>query len=110
MIDQISYSKQAAKEGGGPSENHILNAVRDADRVEALGTIGIQRCLTFIRSKDPVMDPLPPFIHHAYEKLLRLVSDGFIVTNVGKELASFVATILPVYPELQKAYPPPPFL
>jgi len=58
------------------------------------------------------------FIHHAYEKLLRLVSDGFIVTEAGKDLAtlrhnilaSFVATILPVYPELRETYPPPPFL
>lgn len=116
LIDQVSYSKQAKTEGkfGKSSGNPVLDAVRDADRIEALGKIGITRCLTFCRTRlEADQDPLPSFIRHAHEKLLRLLPCNFICTKRGKALAlpyhqvllEFVQAVLPVYPYLLALFP-----
>ena len=89
-IEEVSYSAQVKREGPTsltPTNPHLA-VVRDADRIEALGEVGIRHCLTFCRTKlEKDQDPLPPFIHHAYDKLLRLLLVGFISTKQGRAMA-----------------------
>lgn len=85
FIDQISFSKQRAS-GDMARKDPVLEAVRDADRLEALGEIGIHRCITFAKSKGwKVPDDV---IKHCHDKLSHLLPDGYIVTKKGRELAA----------------------
>lgn len=81
MIEMISFSKQPHKK-----PMHVaIEAVRDANRIDALGEIGIDRCITYILKKGgKIPDDV---IKHCYGKLLRLVPENYIVTNIGRELA-----------------------
>ncbi|QKF93610.1 HD superfamily phosphodieaserase [Fadolivirus algeromassiliense] len=104
IIDHISYSKEnKAILSGHPIEFHIIlgeigsivrDIVSDADKLEALGKIGFERCVEYQKhyykekhNKDIPYDLLKLEVkHHANEKLLRL-KDEFIRTDYGKELA-----------------------
>lgn len=131
LIDQVSFSKQvkARKESGagvsggsgagvstGASDGkgetgswihqETLEAVRDADRLEALGVVGVRRCLKFICAHNGTdAQLLPRFIQHAHEKLLRLMPEKFIVTPVGRQegakrhkvVQDFVDLVSPVF-------------
>lgn len=75
MIDMVSFSKQTSMEKVHP----VLEAVRDGDRMEAIGEIGLERCKMFsslIGNKVP-----ENVVKHSYEKLLRLVPEGYIVNR-----------------------------
>jgi HD superfamily phosphodiesterase len=89
IIERVSFSKQKNNESKEAPSNHdeqvVLNIIRDSDRLEALGEVGVKRCEEFIRSRN---GKLPEdFITHCHEKLLRLLPDGYITTQKGKELA-----------------------
>jgi uncharacterized protein len=89
IIERVSFSKQKNNESKEAPSNHdeqvVLNIIRDSDRLEALGEVGVKRCEEFIRSRN---GKLPEdFIVHSQEKLLRLLPDGYITTQKGKELA-----------------------
>lgn len=74
----------------------IRDIVSDADKLEALGVVGYERCAEYTRSKFPTLPENEihiKVIAHAREKLLRL-RDEFIVTSPGKELA------IPLHDEL----------
>ena len=76
MIDKVSYTyhKKNKQEKVSP----ILEAVRDADKFEALGEEGIKRLEIYSqRIKRQKKDT----IQHCFDKLLRLVPEGYI-TNV----------------------------
>lgn len=98
IISTISFK------GGGmpPVESLEAKVVQDADRLDAIGAIGIARTFVYAGSKgDQMYDPhLPPreamsvssyrkgrstAINHFYEKLLKL--KGTMNTKKGKELA-----------------------
>ncbi|CAE7946475.1 unnamed protein product, partial [Symbiodinium sp. KB8] len=69
-IDQVSFSKQRTTPDPHAVVDPVLTAVRDGDRMEAIGEIGIERCETFIKAKG---GKLPQdFVAHAQDKLLRL--------------------------------------
>lgn len=83
LIDHVSYSKQIKNpKTFDPFEQSILNAVRDGDRMEALGEIGIERCrqTTIIRNGILPDD----IIIHCFDKLLKLVPDNYIITRNAK--------------------------
>lgn len=59
-----------------------LAVVQDADRLDAIGAVGIGRCFTFGASRGRGM---PDSIQHFEEKLLRL--EGMMKTETGREMA-----------------------
>lgn len=93
MIDEISFSKQIKsiknKEECSPARmyiplqsnenDQIIQIVRDADRLEAIGEIGLYRCEQYTKK---INGKIPDdVIVHCYEKLLRLIPDKFIVSD-----------------------------
>lgn len=102
LIDHVSYSTQCRLEAvlqaeGGDvhaardAADPALVAVRNADRMEALGPVGVARCYGVIRARararaTSTATPAAPlaasedaqFATHAREKLLRLLPEGFI--------------------------------
>lgn len=104
IIDRISYSKEnnARKQNKkldwqevlGDTGCFIRDIVSDADKLEAMGKIGVDRCIEYTiqyyREKNhkgiSYQELINEVIKHANEKLLRL-KDEFIRTEIGKELA-----------------------
>lgn len=104
IIDRVSYSKENAviMQGGkldwneelGPDGCAIRDMVSDADKLEAIGSVGIERCKQFSQehyfAKHRVhigdRELIQSVLDHADEKLLRLKSE-FIRTDWGKKLA-----------------------
>jgi uncharacterized protein len=68
----------------------IRDIVSDADKIEAIGSIGIKRCIEYIKHINPKINETELSIavkKHADEKLLRL-KDEFIRTTTGKKIAT----------------------
>ena len=87
IIDSVSYSKEIKglrKELSIPYDQ-ILHIVSDADKLEAIGTKGIERCEIFGRLKGQAIPE--HVIRHCHEKLLKLLPGGFFRTKSGQELA-----------------------
>jgi uncharacterized protein len=100
IIENMSF-KNSFEKGGFSS--HELQVVQDADRLDALGAIGIARAFTYGGFKnrvlyDPAIKPVTehtkesyknttaPTINHFYEKLLLL--KDMMNTNTGKAIAT----------------------
>lgn len=104
IIDRISYSKENNakiknipldwKNELGEDGCFVRDVVSDADKLEALGTIGLHRCIEYTKEKYlqdtkseiEFVDLVKRVKNHADEKLLRL-KDEFIRTQTGKKLA-----------------------
>jgi uncharacterized protein len=94
----IEHHHWQADRAGDPRQPTLeYQAFADADRLDALGAIGIARAFAFGGAHDrPIWDPDPertasgPYgvssIHHFYDKLLRLQDDMY--TAAGRELAA----------------------
>ena len=99
VIEKISFRKGANVQ---VERNKILDIVQDADRLDAIGAIGIARAFSYGRHKSrPMYDTyIPPkmemtgveykinqapTLNHFYEKLFKLKS--LMNTQTGKELA-----------------------
>jgi uncharacterized protein len=102
IVANISYKNEFSKSGKRYTSRE-LDVVRDADRLDAMGAIGIARAFNYggFRNRpmyDPDIPPNPkmskaeykkaegPTINHFYEKLL-LLKDG-MQTPTGKRLAA----------------------
>ena len=97
IVDYISFSKEDKSRKETPLRvepidklNGIsliaLHIVADADRLEALGKVGIERCFEYGRIK--LGNPNPNrVILQLYRKELRLLEEGFLKTKRGYELA-----------------------
>ncbi|MCX2450441.1 HD domain-containing protein [Pedobacter sp. PLR] len=100
IIRNLSYK---ASLGTVTFQSEELDIVQDADRLDAIGAIGIARAFTYGGYKNRVLyDPeiapdmnmskevyknsTAPTINHFYEKLLRL--KDLMKTNTGKEIAT----------------------
>jgi len=97
IIDRISYSKEnEAKIWGspldwynelGPDGCMVRDIVSDADKLEALGKIGFERCVQYTMHANPGITKQElqfKVQKHSNEKLLRL-NDEFLRTKPGKE-------------------------
>lgn len=92
VIDNISYSKEV-KTGYPHHSDAIVQIARDivsdADKIEALGEIGIQRCRQYSKETNKLASDeeiTRIVVEHCHEKLLRL-KDNFIRTCHGKLMA-----------------------
>ncbi|KAE8324346.1 hypothetical protein BDV39DRAFT_208020 [Aspergillus sergii] len=94
IVSHVSYTTEKAK----PEEVKRLIAdgypelgiVQDADRLDAIGAVGIGRCFTFLGAKGKNFCPegmwvMDNAIEHFEEKLVRL--EGMMKTETGREMA-----------------------
>lgn len=94
IINNISFSKQNNIEYSFIDKNKIIDnklydiidIVRDADRLEALGEIGFERC-KYTSIKLGFNDIEDNVIKHSIDKLLKLLPNKYIKTDYGKMIA-----------------------
>lgn len=82
LCDNVSYSKQANSEALPSGYIPELDLVRDADRLDAIGAVGIARCFSYGGEKGR---PLDEQRSHFDEKLLKIYS--LLHTEPAKSLA-----------------------
>jgi uncharacterized protein len=87
VINNISFSN---KNKVGNLKNPVLLVLQDADRLDAIGAIGVARAFNYggFRNNliyDPVKKDEPATINHFYEKLLKLKS--LMNTETGLKMA-----------------------
>jgi uncharacterized protein len=100
IIERISYSKENKtilkglpldwEEKLGAQGCLVRDIVSDADKLEAIGLIGVERCIEYTKETNAGFDErqcVEQLIAHGKEKLFRL-KDEFIRTAPGKELAT----------------------
>lgn len=84
IINNVSFSKEVKGKRQSLHQPY-LDIVSDADRLEAIGHVGLERCIAFTKAMNK---PYPEdVITHCHEKLLRLYNEGFIRTYTGKLMA-----------------------
>jgi len=92
-IDAISFSKEHRngmrwfEKALGPYWTQVRDIVSDADKFEAIGVVGIQRCLEYGAAQGYAgSDAVRHLLSHMRDKLL-LIRDQYIVTDPGKLLS-----------------------
>ena len=96
IIDNVSFSKEVKglRKQIDDETTKYLDIISDADKLEALGEVGIKRCIGFTHMKGGnVPDDV---IKHCHDKLLRLYTNGYIKTPSGRKLA------LPLHKEVER--------
>ena len=87
LIEGVSYSseiKDPARVERLVDEIPELAIVQDADRLDAIGAIGIARCFTFGGAKS--VRSMDDSVQHFRDKLLRL--EGMMKTDTGRRMAA----------------------
>ncbi|KAF2993185.1 hypothetical protein E8E13_001628 [Curvularia kusanoi] len=87
LVTHVSYSHETRNPAGVAavlSQHPELAIVQDADRLDAIGAVGIGRCFSFGAAKFPDQ-PMDRAIEHFGEKLYRL--EGMMKTESGRGLA-----------------------
>lgn len=102
IMKNISYSTEV--KNGYPVHNDPLvqlvrDIVSDADKIEALGEMGLKRCREYTKSENPELsyDEIEQLVlQHCHDKLLKL-KDQYIRTIPGKKIAEPVHKIIVDY-------------
>jgi len=87
IVDHVSYSHEIREPvitAGVLAAYPELAIVQDADRLDAIGAVGIGRCFSFGAAKMPDQ-PMDRAIEHFEEKLFKL--EGMMKTETGKQMA-----------------------
>ncbi|PVI01995.1 hypothetical protein DM02DRAFT_560621, partial [Periconia macrospinosa] len=87
VVKHVSYSHEVKNPESVRSvldQYPELGIVQDADRLDAIGAVGVARCFTFSGAKRPG-EPMMRAIEHFEEKLMKL--GGMMKTGGGRELA-----------------------
>ena len=94
IIENLSYSKEIR---GQRKNVHppYLDIVSDADRIEAIGETGINRCIAYTKATQGIVPG--DVVTHCHEKLLRLYNDGYIKTKKGRAMAEPLHKIIEEY-------------
>jgi uncharacterized protein len=87
IINNISFSQEVNDKRVTLAAPYDIyqNIVSDADKLEALGQVGLDRCIIYTKSKGGAVPE--DVIKHCHEKLL-LLKDNFIKTHTGKQMAT----------------------
>lgn len=88
IVKAVSYSHEVrdpARVLDVLSQHPELAIVQDADRLDALGAVGIGRTFTYAAAKGGMVGGLDESIQHFEDKLLRL--EGMMKTGEGRRLA-----------------------
>jgi uncharacterized protein len=85
IIDNISFSKEVAGARDPSVPQPYLDIISDADRLEAIGEVGIRRCMAYTRRMNGRIPR--DVIAHCHDKLLRLYADSFIRTETARRMA-----------------------
>jgi uncharacterized protein len=96
IINNVSFSKEdkgLSEKLPKPYDDYLI-AVCDADRLEALGTVGLDRCIEYTKTHGGRVPE--DVVIHCNEKLLRLLPEFFIKTNLAREMA------VPLHDEVYK--------
>lgn len=86
IVNAVSYSgevKDPSRVAQVLQSHPELGPVQDADRLDALGAIGLARCFVFTGARGG--KPMGTAIDHIDEKLLKL--EGMMKTRTGRKLA-----------------------
>eukprot|EP00808_Paulinella_micropora_P012540 g22451.t1 len=96
MCDRISFSREKEQKATdwletlGPQGVLVRDIVSDADKWEAIGTKGIERCkeYTIERAKEEGLDPTPAYVaqrvRQHYNEKLKLLSTQYMRTEPGR--------------------------
>lgn len=100
IIDNVSFSKEdkGLREVLPEQYNDYLTAVSDADKLEALGPVGLNRCIEFTKSRGGIIPD--DVVKHCHEKLLRLLPENFIKSSLAKSMAGPLHDVIEEYVKL----------
>ncbi|KAL6708362.1 hypothetical protein ACN47E_003286 [Coniothyrium glycines] len=87
IVENVSYTNEVRNPAGVQEvlqQHPELAIVQDADRLDAIGAVGIGRCFSFGAAKMPDK-PMDRAVDHFEEKLYKLAS--MMKTDAGKEMA-----------------------
>ncbi|MDD4930732.1 MAG: hypothetical protein PHG66_01080 [Candidatus Colwellbacteria bacterium] len=101
IIDNISFSKEISgkRKTLDFCDDFYLQIISDADRLEAIGEVGLERCITFTKERGGKVPE--DVVQHCKDKLLRL-STEFIRTLPGKEMAAPLHKVIQDYVDQNK--------
>ena len=111
LIERVSYTY--SKKNPDDPYDADLEAVRDGDRMEALKQVGVHRCIkvTTLRGGKVPED----VIIHCYDKLLRLLPEKYIRSDIGRKMAVdghnvIVKYVIDNLPKTTLTYDPPTYI
>ncbi|KAG9194947.1 hypothetical protein G6011_00067 [Alternaria panax] len=87
IVFNVSYTNEIRNPGMAKhilAKHPELGIVQDADRLDAIGAVGIARCFSFGAAKMPDQ-PMDRAVGHFEDKLYKL--EGMMKTEEGKEMA-----------------------
>jgi uncharacterized protein len=87
IINNISYSQEikGTRKTLPGAHRMYQDIVSDADKLEAIGVVGINRCIAYTQKCGGVIPA--DVVKHCHEKLLILYPDNYIRTPTGRLLA-----------------------
>lgn len=118
VIDHISYSSEVSYHIQSPdvsinlsrmrwlknlTTNTLIarNVVSDADKLEAIGRRGIDRCIDFIKHRHPEIihddQQINIMLKQHYDEKLKILAQYYIVTEKGKQMAAMLDKEMTIY-------------